>query len=211
MAKANDLKALQTLAAPFLERYRRNDPTLRAREKKHVQRYLDALDDQKREEHYRTVPKKHLCELAGRQHKQLDDAYRTYGVPCRGETVDLYVLQKWWFDFLATNGRKLLKAEDGDDLLSGPETPELEKLRKVNRLIKEVEYGKLKTQVLDRTKVHDGLTQIAAQFRDFGDVLQRRFGPDALDLLHQRLDSIEAIIAALCAKPDEENSAELPE
>jgi hypothetical protein len=194
---ANDLSALQKLAAAANDKQKRGEK-LTAKEKRHIERYLEAVDEEKRAGHYRTVPKKDFCALAARQHKLIDDAHRNYGAPVDGKEVDLFKFVRWVFDFLAENGRKLLRAEDGDDLLSGPETPELEKLRKVNRLIKEVEYGKLKTQVLDRSKVHEGLTRVAAIIRDCGDALQRRFGPDALDLLNQHLDAVDAEVAALC-------------
>jgi hypothetical protein len=202
-------QSLATRAALALKKEQRGEK-LNRQERADVDRYRRERDEQARHQHYATVPKKDFCALAARQHKVVDDAHRNYGAPVDGKEIDLFRFVKWVFDFLAQNGRKLLKAEDGDDLLSGPETPELEKLRKVNRLIKEVEYGKLKTQVLDRTKVHEGLTRVAAIIRDCGDALQRRFGPDALDLLHQHLDAVDAEIAALCRTENGEESAENP-
>jgi len=201
-AAAAAQQSLQARAATALQKQQRGEK-LSTKERRDIERWREQVEEKKRQEHYATVPKKDFCALAARQHKLVDDAHRNYGAPVDGKEVDLFKFVRWVFDFLAQNGRKLLRAEDGDDLLSGPETPELEKLRKVNRLIKEVEYGKLKTQVLDRSKVHEGLTRIAAIIRDCGDALQRRFGPDALDLLHQHLDAVDAEIAALCAEQDD--------
>ena len=190
-------QSLQARAALALKKEQRGEK-LNKSERRDIERWREQLDETKRQQHYATVPKKDFCALAARQHKLIDDAHRNYGAPVDGKEVDLFKFVRWVFDFLAENGRKLLKAEEGDELLGGPETPELDKLRRVNRLIKEVEYGKLKTQVLDRSKVHEGLTQVAAKIRDCGDALQRRFGPDALDILNQHLDAVDAEIAAIC-------------
>jgi hypothetical protein len=185
-------------------RKKNSGQAISARERKDIERLQRLLDEQSRREHYATVPKKDFCALAGRQHKQVDDLHRNYGAPIEGKEVNLYKFVKWAFDFLAENGRKLLRAETDDELLSGPATTELEGLRRASRLLKELEYGERKKQLLPRDRVHDGLTRIASLMRDCGDSLQRRFGPDALDILNQHLDAAEAEIIALCQLEEDE-------
>lgn len=188
---------LRAQAAAAFKKQQQKQP-LTAKEKRALQRWDDEQKEALRHEHYLITPKKDFCALAGRQHKLVDDLHRNYGAPVDGSDVNLYKFVKWVFDFLSQNGRKLNKPEDGDDLLSGPETPELEKLRRVNRELKEIDLAERRTQVLDRSKVRDGLNRVAAKIRDCGDALQRRFGPDALDLLLQHLDAVEGEIIALC-------------
>jgi hypothetical protein len=198
-------RSLEERAKAAVKKQNSGQP-LTARDKKDIARYREQHEESLRAQHYATVPKKHFCEMAARQHKLVDDLHRNYGAPVSGKEVDFYRFVRWVFDFIAENGRKLLKPEDGDDLLSGEETPELEKLRRVSREIKEHELGELRRQLLQRNKVHDGLTKVAASLRNCGDALQKQFGPDALDLLHQHLDEIEAEILAICG-PDQPGEA----
>lgn len=194
-----DLKELQSLAIAARTKQKRNEK-LTAKEKRDIQRYADAVDDQKRQEHYARVPKKHLTQLTGRQYKLLDDAHRMYGIPCNGPEVNLYALLKWLFDFIAKHGRKL-KEESEDDRSR-------RRLRDANHTLKFLEIARLRKELIPRSEAHTAMAMVAAHVRSAGSALQERFGRDALDILSQHLVAAEAEIQARLTS--DETETELP-
>lgn len=147
-------------------------------------------EEAERWQHYATIPKKHYVQMSGRQHKILDEQASRYGIPIRGETVDLGRVLVWLHDFLAENGPLLLRTVGEDQLLSGDmqDSPALEKLREVQFRLKELEYEEKKGNLIPREEIHDFFQQFANRIRSAGDQLQKKFGADALEILNAAID-----------------------
>lgn len=152
-------------------------------------------EEAERWKHYASIPKKHYVQMSGRQHKILDEQCSRYGIPIRGETVDLGRVLVWLHDFLAENGPLLLRTVGSDQLLSGElaDSPALEKLREVTFRLKELEYKERKGNLIPREEIHDAFQQFANRIRSAGDQLQRKFGPDALEILNSAIDAAEEV------------------
>lgn len=147
-------------------------------------------EEAERWQHYATIPKKHYVQMSGRQHKILDEQASRYGIPIRGETIDLGRVLIWLHDFLAENGPLLLRTVGTDQLLSGElqDSPALEKLREVTFRLKELEYEQKKGNLIPREEIHQFFSQFANRIRSAGDQLQRKFGADALEILNAAID-----------------------
>ncbi len=146
--------------------------------------------------HYGSIPKKHYVQMSGRQHKILDDQASRYGIPIRGESVDLARVLTWLHDFLADNGPLLLRSVGTEQLLSGDvqDSPALEKLREETFRLKRLERLEKERNLLRRDQIHEGFSSFAARIRACGDQLQKKFGPDALEVLNAALEGAEAEI-----------------
>src|SRR5262245_26952468 len=76
-------------------------------------------DEQLRELHYRTLPKKLWAQWSGRQHKTLDEQAKAYGLPIESATIDLPRVAKWLHDLLAEHGRRILAGDASEEIWSG--------------------------------------------------------------------------------------------
>lgn len=142
-------------------------------------------EEQLRQEYYASIPKKHWCELSGRQGKVLNEQAIRYGIPIGDRTINLGQVARWLHDFLAAN-RVKLAAED--DPLYGPETPSLELLRHENYLLARLTRRTREGQLVPRGQVRDELGRLASLLRRLGEQLQRRCGDEARTLLDETLD-----------------------
>lgn len=168
------------------------------REEAALRRALKADEERRRRMHYRSVPKKHYVEMSGRQHKVLAEQAGRYGIPLFGELVNLYEVIRWVHDFLAEHGPQLLKVEGEEAMLIGGEsTPALEKLREESFRLKRLDRLERQKELLPRAALHDGLTRIASRLRRAGETLQKRYDPEAQDILNEALDDVEREIATL--------------
>lgn len=160
---------------------------------KRMQRYQD---EQSRERHYREIPKKDWVRMSGRQHKILDEQARRYGIPIDGKSIDLYRIANWLHGFIAENGRKLSAAESEEDLLYGGDgtSPALEKLRMESYRLKRLDRLERENQLIPREKIHTAMVLFASTIKSLGDDLQHRFGPDALEMLNDRIADAERVI-----------------
>lgn len=150
-------------------------------------------EEEERWRHYRSVPKKHYVSMSGRAHKILDDQAARYGIPLMGPVVDLPALVTWFHDFLAENGPLLLRTVGTDQLLSGDiqDSPALEKLREETFKLKRLERLEKERSLLRRDQIHEGFATFAARLRACGDQLQKKCGPDALEILNSALEGGE--------------------
>ena len=69
--------------------------------------------------------------MAGRQTKVLHDQADLYGFPLRGPSIDLPAFVRFFHDWLARN-KNVLRAV-GEDPMSGPPSPALEKWRELEQ------------------------------------------------------------------------------
>jgi hypothetical protein len=153
------------------------------------------VEERKRWEYYRTIPKKHWIDMSGRQHKVLDGQAKTYGLPIAGDTVDLAAVVRWLHDFLANNGRKLLAPDSEADLVyGGGDSPMLELVREETWKTKKLERLQLEGRLVDRELVRSALAQFAAILRNCGDALQKQHGSDALELLLSAIEDGERLL-----------------
>jgi Fe-S cluster biosynthesis and repair protein YggX len=170
-----------------------------AREAAALKRWEEDRDEELRRKHYASVPQKTWREWSGRQTKILHDQAALYGLPVDRPTIDLAAVARWLHDFLATHHQKYRPRsvepdDDGDNWQDSPRTPglirwqnEKAKLAKLDRLERERE-------LLNRAEIQAGLAQIAAVLRNGGDALQKKCGPDALEIFTAMLDACERAI-----------------
>ena len=162
------------------------------REEEAMRRREKALEEERRQRYYRSIPQKHWKEMSGRQAGQLKEQAERYGIPFGGKTVDLPEVVRKWHDFLAANKIKLAKVEGDDELLLGPgSSPWLEELRKETAKIKRMDRLERERELLPRGVVHEGLTRMSTILRNFGETLERHYGPAAKQLLNDVLDDYQ--------------------
>jgi len=93
-----------------------------------------------------------------------------------------------------------LRATDGDPLLAGGSTPALERYRLARAKIEELKLERELGRWIERSVIHQGLAGIAAKIRAAGERLQKRFGPEAQNIIDEALDEaareIEAFVGA---------------
>lgn len=73
------------------------------------------------------------------------------------------------------------------ELLDGPSTESLEKLRNEQYLIKRLERLQLEGKLVDQTEIERMYLRAMGHIRNAGDSLQKRFGPEALDILDEAI------------------------
>lgn len=80
--------------------------------------------------------------------------------------------------------------EDRLLLASNPDSPALERWRDYKARIAELDYQQRLRTLVPMAELAEGLGIITSRLRTLGDRIQRRFGPDALDMLNDTLDDI---------------------
>jgi hypothetical protein len=164
-----------------------------AREESALRKFQAQREEAQRWQYYGSIPKKHYVQMSGRQHKILDDQASRYGIPIRGESIDLARVLTWLHDFLAENGPLLLRSVGTEQLLSGDvqDSPALEKLREETYKLKRLERLEKERNLLRRDQIHEGFSLISGVLRAAGDQLQKKFGPDALEVLNRAMEQAE--------------------
>ncbi len=153
-----------------------------------------ATEERRRREYFATCSKRHYREFSGRQTKILHDQAALYGIPISQPTVDLAAVIRWLHDFLADNRQKL-QATDGEDPMSGESTPALERWREEKWRLARLERQRVEQSQLPRDEIHELLGRVAGILRAMGDRLQRRFGPEAYNMLTEALDDADRHVA----------------
>jgi hypothetical protein len=97
-------------------------------------------------------------------------------------------------DFLATQAHRLA----ADELLQGdPASPALERYREERAAIARLDRLEREKTLVRRHDLLDGLDRIAALIRGAGETLQKQFGPEAAQILHEAIDDAEREMARL--------------
>lgn len=185
MPDAHDLD--KQLAAAALQKRRAGQKPSRE-EAAALRRVERARDDQLRREHYRTVRKRDWQRWSGRQQKILNEQALRYGIPIGGATIDLAAVVLWLHEFLAANNRKLAAADDEDPALAGASSPGLERYRLARAAREELFLERDRGAWIPRDAVHAALAPFAAIIRRCGEVLQRKFGREAQQIVDSHLD-----------------------
>ena len=136
------------------------------------------------------VPKGTYQDWSGRAWKILHEQARLYGVPVDGPTVNVPAVVRFFHDFLAEHGRKILQTT-GEDPMSGPTTPALERWRMHKADLAELDVEERRGILLRSDVVNEKLQVLASILRQAGEALQKEFGPKAQAVLDEAFDDFE--------------------
>lgn len=90
-------------------------------------------------------------------------------------------------------------ADADEPLLAGPATPALEAFRSERAQLARLDRLERERELLPREIVHAAFARVANLLRNAGEQLERRFGPDAREILDDALTSAAAELGSLCA------------
>lgn len=180
---------------------RRQGLPLTVREERLIASYEAKNREKIGSEYVRQVPKARLVEWSGRQPKQWLDWSVRYQLPYRAGKdvpyVDLTSVIRWLAEFLARN-HELLSQIASDPLMFGGNSPSIERWRAAKADMAEDERDERRRKLLPLDAVHDIHTRWASRLRKAGEVLARRYGNDAADILRDALiecrDLVEQVI-----------------
>jgi hypothetical protein len=191
------------LAMSALEKQRRGEQPTRD-ETAALRRYEKQIEDQRRDEHYRTIPKKLWRLWSGRQAKIILEQADRYGFEMlRGATIDLPAFVKRFHDWLAENARKLSAADSVDPTLAGVASPALEKKRQLECQRVELLLNREQGLWIERRLIHEGHNRMGAILRTAGEALLRQFGPAAQKIINDALQNCERETDRLLAADDD--------
>ena len=149
-----------------------------------------------------TIPRHQYSRLSGRDARVLCALAERYGLPVDGETVDLAAVLDWFHSFLAENGRKLL-AVSGDDPMTGPTSPALEKWREEKYLLARITRLEKEAELLPREMLHTTLSTLASILRKGVESIRKHFGSEAAEVFSEILDDCEREIDSLLSGEEE--------
>lgn len=93
-----------------------------------------------------------------------------------------------------------------DPLLAGVDSPQLERYRSAKASLAEMDLEERKKTHANINDLESALVRYASMVRRGGEILQRRFGNDASDILNSAIDEAEQIVKAsivsVRSKPD---------
>ena len=138
----------------------------------------------------KAVPKGEYCNLARRQHKQIDDAVRNYDLPLDGPTVNLAAVISAFHDFIAGNAHRLRRDLD-------VEKEELDKKKIAAQIIgieydnegKQIDLLYSKGRAIPKDVVQHALVWLQGALQNLGGNL-RRIHPDAGMALNEFLERL---------------------
>ena len=162
----------------------------RAALRRHEQRKETTL----RWQYYRSIPQKHWRIMSGRQTKVINEQASLYNIPFGGPVIDLPAVVRALHDFLARNARLLASGMDDASLLFGRSTPSLERVRRATAELREIQVARERGNLVDRALARECLLQLAGMLRAAGETLQRRYGPDALEIVNDMIANWERLV-----------------
>jgi hypothetical protein len=167
-----------------------NRQEMTAPERAALKRHEKEKEERLRWQYYASIPKKHWNQMSGRQNQVLNDQATRYGLPFGGPVINLPVFVRALHNFLAENALKLASEEDA--LLQGGPSPALERYREKRAALADLDLLERQNQLIPRDQSRQALGRIAGILRNAGEMLQRQFGPAAVDILNEALDDAEA-------------------
>jgi hypothetical protein len=177
--------------------------TLTNQESAAVKKFDKDQEEGARWKYYATIPKKHWEKMSGRHRGQITEQADRYDIPFGGPVIDLTKVVPALFDFFAANALKLAKPDD--PLMAGGDSPMLEKYREEQYLMAKLKRGEMERTLIPRDEARVAQGRIASIIRNCGEVLQRQFGPAALDILNEALDDAEAEVNRMFSEQAAEN------
>ena len=170
-----------------------------SQERAALKRYENDQEEQRRWQYYATIPQKHWRQMSGRQTKVLNEQAERYGIPLGGRTINLPQVVRALHDFLAANARRLNSGEE-ELLTNGGPSPALERYRDERARLARLDRLEREEILVPREDIRVGLGQIAVILRTAGDLLQRQFGREAAEILHEALDDAELAVRRMCGE-----------
>lgn len=177
------------------------------RERAALKKLEKEQEEKRRWQFYATIPQKHWRKMSGRQTKVLNEQAALYGLPFGGATINLPDVVRSLHDFLAAHAHRLV----ADELLQGdPASPALERYREERAAIARLDRLEREKTLVRRHDLLDGLGRIAALIRGAGETLQKQFGPEAAQILHEAIDDAEREMARLFGEAPEGEEPDAP-
>lgn len=196
-AETASQRAERALVAAAVEKLQRGQ-TPTAQERTALKRWEQAQEDDRRWSYYRTTPKSHYLEMSGRAARIVIDQAARYGLPYppgRQAAVDLGAVILWLHDFLAKNAGRLNAPQTDDPLLSGVNSPALERYRIARACREELELAVRKGELLGVNELLEWYdADVAAPIRRGIERLHAEFGEAAAALIVAGLDRAEAAV-----------------
>jgi len=190
---------------------RRGGRKLTAAELSAVRRRERGLEEERRWAYYATLPKKHYLEMSGRQARTVNEQARRYGLPVLGKTIDLGSLLHWLHDFLADNSRLLAAGDEDDALMTGVDSPALERYREAKARREWLAYERDLDQWIRRDDFRAGLRRFSTIMREGIEQLQRKCGDDAHAIIDRTLTKAVHALADHFSEPtDDAEHVKLP-
>lgn len=103
--------------------------------------------------------------------------------PCKEPPYDIAKIEAW---------REDRQVEDA--ILTGVDSPALERLRNAKADIEELKLAQLRGEVVDVEQMRESLAVMASRIFHAGELLRRRYGDDAARILNDALDEWERTI-----------------
>jgi hypothetical protein len=119
------------------------------------------------------------------------------GIPRNPDgTYDLITVNQW------------LRKRWEHDARHGPKQDALERWRTARAKISEKELARLDEDLCDRAYIEEGVNAFLARLKEMGDALQRKFGPEAHDLIVQHLEAAQRIVDRYIKRKEKAEQAE---
>lgn len=135
------------------------------------------------------VPQKFYRAWAARQPKQLKELASRYGLPCDGKTVDLPALIRAFHDLLAENAHRFAPKDSAGPGFTEAESPALERKRAAEADIAEMKRDEMTGRLMATEDVRAIFTATARELRRGIRRLQRKFGPQAQQIMDNALEN----------------------
>ena len=147
----------------------------------------------------RECPKKILRDRTGIRDPSLNNLAERYGVPCRGDTVNLWKILERLFKLpneFRRKGMRRISPEEATILNEEGDDEQWMLLLAREKFYKERDARfERHSSLLPRDLVHDAHTQWAARLRSAGHLLAKRFGNEAQTILSDALDDCARVIS----------------
>ena len=147
----------------------------------------------------RVVPKGVYCEMAGRQHKVVDDAAELYELPIGGPVIDLFAAVKALHDLIAENAHRLKSHLDGDvaELQEEKLRQQIEVLRR-DVEGRDIKLAQAREESVDRSELTDLMGRLSAMLRKLGNQL----GQDSVEVQRAFNEALESFTKDLLTEGD---------
>jgi len=193
---------------------RRRGEKLTTREETALRKVQRIQEEDLRWQFYRSIPQKHWREMAGGKHvTQLKEQAERYGIPFGEAVVNLPAIVRALHEFLAENAYKLASTE-GENPMSGPDSPALEKWREEKWKLARLERLERERTLVPREWMHKHLSILASYFRQSADTLQKHRGPiepaEAFTIVMEAVDDFESVLEREFADQDETEDITTP-
>jgi hypothetical protein len=147
------------------------------------QRDLDWLKEQWFVEYSKRLPKRVYVDLTGLYDSQINRMDATYGIPTKGQYLDLAKVLTAFHAFLSEHGRKVKKVQETRSAKEDAEQRMLDiKIRKA-----ELDLAERSNKLIDRELVRRQLTWMAKRFSDMAEEIGRNHGAKPQESINEFL------------------------